>query len=458
MTTQVSRPDGALIRVTVLAGDRRADLVLPAAVSVADLVPGLARALGLLDPDTAAGGFRVATGEGRELRPDRDLGGQGIHDGAVIVVAARAEEVTPLRHDDLVEAVAEAVAAEVDSTVVGRPVAQAAAGGCLALGAATLVLHGTRGAGAAAAIEALTLLALSLLLAQRDLRAAVVLAWAGAVHAGVGGLLLVSQPGPRGASPEPWSGAPLFAAGTALVTAGLVSMAGLTDRRPLAMPPVVAGSVAIVLALVERSALVAPAVVLTAVLAAATVAGSAIPAMALRASGVAVPSLAARREIHGEIRGETAEIDVDGLRVELRTAHDLMTAMSLTAGMLVLLGLPAAATRGWSGTLLAVTCCVVVMLRTRHARRPLDALVDWVVALAGLALVAVALVSAHPELRPAAAGVLFSIGAVVVAVSARPSGPSALRGWAADGLEFLSLALVLPLFALASGAFDAVRG
>ena len=454
MTTQVSRPDGALIRVTVLAGDRRADLVLPATVSVAELVPGLARALGLLDPGTAAGGFRVATGEGRELRPDRDLGGQGIHDGAVIVVAARAEEVTPTRHDDLVEAVAEAVAAEVDSTVVGRPVAQAAAGACLALGATTLVLHGTRGAGAAAAIEALTLLALSLLLAQRDLRAAVVLAWAGAVHAGVGGLLLASQTGPRGAPVEPWSGAPLFAAGTALVTAGLVSMAGLSDRRPLAIPPVVVGGVAIVVALVERSALV----VLTVVLAAAAVAGSAIPAMALRASGVAVPSLAARRELHGEMRGETAEIDVDGLRVELRTAHDRMTAMSLTAGMLVLLGLPAAVARGWSGTLLAVTCCVVVMLRTRHARRPLDALVDWGVALAGLALVAVALVSAHPGLRPAAAGVLFAVGAVVVAVSARTSGPSALRGWAADGLEVLSLALVLPLLALASGLVDAVRG
>ena len=38
-----------LVRVTVTSGTRRVDLVLPGAVPVAELVPELARSVGLLD-------------------------------------------------------------------------------------------------------------------------------------------------------------------------------------------------------------------------------------------------------------------------------------------------------------------------------------------------------------------------------------------------------------------------
>ena len=56
-----------LVRVTVASGTRRVDLVLPGAVPVAELVPELARSVGLLDPATVYGGYRVVTAEGREL-------------------------------------------------------------------------------------------------------------------------------------------------------------------------------------------------------------------------------------------------------------------------------------------------------------------------------------------------------------------------------------------------------
>ena len=52
-----------LVRVTVASGTRRVDLVLPGSVPVAELVPELARSVGLLDPATVYGGYRLVTAE-----------------------------------------------------------------------------------------------------------------------------------------------------------------------------------------------------------------------------------------------------------------------------------------------------------------------------------------------------------------------------------------------------------
>ncbi|TWH02544.1 type VII secretion system (Wss) protein YukD, partial [Nocardioides sp. J9] len=63
--TQAGRAPGTvasgLVRVTVTSGTRRVDLVLPGAVPVAELLPELARSVGLLDPATVHGGYRVVT-------------------------------------------------------------------------------------------------------------------------------------------------------------------------------------------------------------------------------------------------------------------------------------------------------------------------------------------------------------------------------------------------------------
>ena len=67
-----------LVRVTVTSGTRRVDLVLPGAVPVAELLPELARSVGLLDAATVYGGYRLVTAEGRELASDSGLTLQGV--------------------------------------------------------------------------------------------------------------------------------------------------------------------------------------------------------------------------------------------------------------------------------------------------------------------------------------------------------------------------------------------
>ena len=109
-TSDGSAPDR--VRLTVVSGTRRTDLVVPGAVPVAELLPALARGLGLLDVTTVHGGYRLITSEGRELGVDTGLVGQQVADGALLVLAARADEAPPRVYDDVVEAVADVVERE----------------------------------------------------------------------------------------------------------------------------------------------------------------------------------------------------------------------------------------------------------------------------------------------------------------------------------------------------------
>lgn len=97
-----------LLRITAVAGGRRSDLAVPGGVAVADLLPELARAVGLLDPAAVYAGYRLHA-HGRRLQPDRGLREQGVDDGALLAVAAGVDDPLALTHDDLVEATAEAV-------------------------------------------------------------------------------------------------------------------------------------------------------------------------------------------------------------------------------------------------------------------------------------------------------------------------------------------------------------
>ena len=102
-------PASGLVRVTVASGTRRVDLVLPGAVPVAELVPELARSVGLLDAATVYGGYRVVTADGRELSRDAGLTIQGVEDGGLLTVAAGVDDPPPRVYDDVVEAMTDVV-------------------------------------------------------------------------------------------------------------------------------------------------------------------------------------------------------------------------------------------------------------------------------------------------------------------------------------------------------------
>src|SRR4051794_17085312 len=143
-----------LVRVTVASGTRRVDLVLPGAVPVAELVPELARSVGLLDPGTVYGGYRLVTAEGRELATDAGLVIQGVEDGGLITVAAGVDDEPPRVYDDVVEAMTDVVERDLEpwDAAAGRRTAWGAAVLLLLAGAAALALQQGSGLAAAAAV------------------------------------------------------------------------------------------------------------------------------------------------------------------------------------------------------------------------------------------------------------------------------------------------------------------
>src|SRR3954465_9900396 len=112
--TQAPTGASGLVRVTVTSGTRRVDLVLPGAVPVAELVPELARSVGLLDAVTVHGGYRLVTRAGRALAPDSRPLIQGVQDGGVITGAAGVDHEPPRVYDDVVEAMTDVVERELE--------------------------------------------------------------------------------------------------------------------------------------------------------------------------------------------------------------------------------------------------------------------------------------------------------------------------------------------------------
>lgn len=446
----------SLVRVTIASATRRVDLVLPGAVPVAELVPDLARSVGLLDPATVYGGYRLLTPEGRELAGDAGLIMQGVEDGSHLTVAVGADEAPPRIYDDVVEAMTDVVERDLKpwQPAAGRRTALGAAAVLLALGAGALVVQGGPVAGVAAVLVAVALLAGAIVVAraQGEAEAAVALSWMSAAYAAVGGLLIAAQT--HAAQGHSWFGLPLAGAGLGALLTGLGAVVGLRDGRPLAIPPVVVGSILASTGLVMRAVTFDPAVVLTTTLVLVVIVGSVFPWLALGATGTTVEQLYSA----GDITAEPAEIDPARVAADARVAHDILVAFQATVGLLLVLIAPLAVSLGVSGAVLAVVCCVVVMLRTRQYRTGLEVLVGLVSGIAGLASCAVSLIWLHPEWRPGAALALAVAGAVLLALTLVPSPPSLRRGRLGDVAETAGLVALLPLLVLAIGVVHALRG
>lgn len=440
-----------LVRVTVVSGRRRVDLVLPAAVPVAELVPELARSVGLLDAATVYGGYRLVTHDGRELAHDAGLTIQGVEDGGLLTVTAGVDDEPPRVYDDVVEAMTDVVERELKpwEPAAGRRTALGAAAMLLLVGAASLLLQEDRllaAVGATAVAVVLAAAAVVLSRVQQERQAAVVLGLVASVYGGVAGHLFAD-------------GEPLLGMGAAYVGLGVLGVAlavvvGLDDGRPLLAPPILVGSLLAIGGWVFDVTDLGEAEVLSGVMVFVVISGSVFPWLALSATGTRVDQIATVEDITND------PDDIDAARVvrDARTAHEILVGISASVGTLVVLISPLAVSLGIVGTVLAVLCCATVMLRTRQYRTGLEVLVGLVSGIVGLLVVAATVLLGEPDWRPATAVVLAAGGGLILLGSLFPKPPSVRRGRLGDMVETLALVALLPLLVVAVGVVDLIGG
>lgn len=447
--SQAPASASGLVKVTVTSGTRRVDLVLPSAVPVAELLPELARSVGVLGGSTVYGGYRLVTHEGRELAADASLTMQGVEDGVVLTVAAGADDAPPRVYDDVVEAMTDIVERDLEpwEPATGRRTALVAASLLLGLGAITLLIQGGLLASVAAALVATGLITGAIVLsrAQGEPEAAVAVAWMGSSYAAVAGLMFAPD--------SALFGLLVAAAGAGAVVSGVVALVGLGEGRTLVIPPVLVGAIALATGLVMEAAALDAAVVFTPSLVLIVIAGSVFPWLALNATGTSVDQL------YGvaDITADPDEVDAHDVGADARIAHEILVAVSGTVGLLLVLIAPFAVSLGLFGTLVALMSCVVVTLRTRQYRAGSEVLVGLVSGIMGLASIAVSVIYLHPDWRPATAVSLAATGAVLLAATLLPSTPSVRRGRLGDIAETVALVALPPLLILATGVFSAIR-
>ena len=443
-------PLSGLVRVTVASGSRRVDLVLPGAVPVAELVPELARSVGLLDPLTVHGGYTVTGPDGRRLSGDVGLVLQGVEDGALLTVSAGVDAEPPRVYDDVVEAMTDVVERDLRpwSPASGRRTALGAAGLLLVLGAGSLLLQtDSTLAGTAAALVAAALLAGSVVLSrvQGEPEAAVAVSWTASLYAVVAGLLLAADGG---------FGPSAVGAGLGAVLVGALSLLAVGEGRALTLPPAAVGAVFLVTGLVLADTDLDPAVVLVALLVLLVLLGSVFPWWALSLTGRGVEQAYSL----DDLTADPDEIDAAAVGADARLAHEALLAIGATVGLLLVTVSPLAVGRGLSGTLLALVCAVVLMLRTRQYRTGTEVLVGLLSGVLGLVSTAAAVLVLHPDWRPTTAVVLAATGGVLLALTLVPAPPSVRRGRVGDVAETVALLALLPLAVVACGLFAAIVG
>ncbi|GEL96321.1 type VII secretion integral membrane protein EccD [Cellulomonas composti] len=438
-------PVGTILRVTVAAGTRRIDLGVPGTVAVVDVVPGLARALGLLDTATVYGGYHLVTVDGVVLDPARSLTAEGVLDGSVLTLETGASRAEPRVYDDVVEAVADAVENRYRPWTP-RDSALGAAWGAVALVVAAALLLLAAGPTdpfppVLAAVGALLVLVSGAVVARvgREPAAGHVLVLAAGVPAAVAGLT-------AGTAAPGW-GWPAAAAGGALVLAGLLAIPALVEHRELTIAPTGLGFALAVTGLIVGTTDAQPSQVLAIVVAVVLTASIGVPWLALASTPLRVVS----PRSDAEILLDPAPIDAQVVRRQLDSGIRLQVALRVAVGVLALLAAPEVVGAGTAGTLLLVVGFVGLLLATRQSYPRADVLLVVAEGIVGLALTVLVAAVIHPERRGTLVALATVAAAVLVGVGlVAPRRRIALTRLG-DVLEMLALASLLPLGVVAAG-------
>ncbi|WP_433353227.1 type VII secretion integral membrane protein EccD [Microtetraspora malaysiensis] len=379
----------ALCHVTIVGPHKRADLALPSDIPLPHVMPGLLRALGEVDGESAAApGWVLQRLGGTPFDLGQSLGALGVLDGEVLYLRPREFVLPPAMFDDVADVVATGIK-EGRHAWSGRHTRLLGTGASCALlvaGAPTLALSG-----AAPAVVAVVagVLALLLLLAAASLSRAL-------GHSGAGAALgysalpygflagLLAPAGPAGLA---GLGAPhLLAAFACVAFVAAVGGAAVADGVPGFLGTAiasVAGTVCAAIVMVfDVPAAGAAAVAASLLLAFSPI----VPSLAFRLARVPLPSMPTTAE---ELRADNDRVDSASILERTGQAQRYATGIVAGIGLAVLAAQPLLVLdEGWIAPVMSLALSLTLVLRTRVFHGVAQRLWLMVPALAGIVLLA----------------------------------------------------------------------
>ena len=448
MSTSTQSAD--LVRLTVSAGDRTMDLVLPSRLPLAEILPEVASLVGSLDAYEAYGGYALVGADGRALDLDASFLAQGVHDGTVLTLVTGAEAEEKKVYDDVVEAVADAVeglgagwtAQNSRATTLGISAL------LLALGAGALLLQ--RQGGLVVTIVAGVAAVLLLLAGAVFARVRVDTAAASVVLVAAGLFAVVAA---LSAFTGDLRRMPLLVAGIALVVVGSASMALLRPHAWAFLPAVALGVAAAAVGGILLSTTFDPNRVVAIVVVVAVILGSLIPWFALSSTRTMVAPM----QSEAEILGDPAPIDPARVTRGIDLAHDVVLGMSLSVALLVIIGAPAVVQLGWAGLGIVWAAGVVQMMRTRQFLLARDVVVGLIGGALGIVAGTVTALVQHPGWGVVIGPVVGVAAAAVLVSLALPEKVTVRRGRVLDVCEGLALFTLVPLLVIALGLITSIK-
>lgn len=435
----------AIVRVSVVHADRRVDLAIPGRLPLVEVLPGIARGLGVLDPTVLHGGYRLTRADGSTLEPGRGALAQGVDQGEILTLALGGIVAAPKQYDDVVEAVIDATSSH---HAAWRPedaarTATAISLTLVALSAVLLALQPRTGMVPAVVtgVGAVVLLALAATLSRlRQHESGIAFGLAAAAFGALSGYLF--------APPEAglW-GYPLAAAGAGAVVVGGIGMLVVKPPVEMLVLPIAFGVIVGLPAGVVGLTGIAPSGPFSVMVAIAAMLAGALPWLTLSSTRVRAVSPTSETEMFAP----PEPIDGDRVKARINAGHRLLVAIRVAFALAVLIGTPVVAAGNWVGTILTVAAGATLMFQSRQSARRASVLVLLVGGTTIMAVSGLVAILTHPDEAPMLLIVLLAATGIIAGLTLLSDRVRMRLTRVGDGIEILLLALLLPLAAISAG-------
>lgn len=434
----------AIVRISVVHAERRIDLAIPGRLPLVEVLPGVARGLGVLDPTLLHGGYQLTRANGSTLDPTRGALAQDIDQGEILTLTRGDLISVAKRYDDVVEAVIDATSAH-HGAWKPEDAARTATAISLTLLALSAILLAMQPAGSLvpavlAGVGSLVLIALAATLSRlQQHEAGVAFGIAAAAFGALCGYLLTPA--------EPLWGFPLAAAGAGAVVAGGLALLLTAKPVELLTLPIIFGVAIGIPASAVGIADVDPAGPYAITIAVAGMLAGALPWLTLSSTRVRVVSPMSDLEMFSP----PPPVDEAKVAARIDSGHRLLIAARMAFTLAVLVGTPVVASASWVGTILTAFAGATLMFQSRQSARRVSVLVLLAGGTAIIALSGLAAILAHPAESPLLLTVLLVITGVVTGLTLLSDKVRMRLSTLGDTAEVIMLALLLPLGVITAG-------